>query len=243
MRTDAPRAAAGLGALDSDRFDAAAAVGGWRGALESAGPALVFVIILAVAPTALPTALTASLVVSAVALLARLAQSSRRRSLRQVAGGALVAGVSAAWAWRSGRASDFYATGLVINAVWLVICLGSLLVRRPIVGVLMELWRSTSATADGGRGTGDRGRRRTDPDPAGTRRRYVIGTGVLTAMFMLRLLVEVPLYLVGEAAVGALGVARIVLGLPLFALCLWFVWLIVRPAPGRLRPDEGRERR
>lgn len=59
MRTDAPRAAAGLGALDSDRFDAAAAVGGWRGALESAGPALVFVIILAVAPTALPTALTA----------------------------------------------------------------------------------------------------------------------------------------------------------------------------------------
>ena len=236
MRTDAPRAAAGLGALDSDRFDAAAAVGGWRGALESAGPALVFVIILAVAPTALPTALTASLVVSAVALLARLAQSSRRRSLRQVAGGALVAVVSAAWAWRSGRASDFYATGLVINAVWLVICLGSLLVRRPIVGVLMELWRSTSATADGGRGTGDRGRRRTDPDPAGTRRRYVIGTGVLTAMFMLRLLVEVPLYLVGEAAVGALGVARIVLGLPLFALCVWFVWLIVRPAsrrPGR----------
>ena len=243
MRTDAPRTATGLGALDADRFDAAAAVGGWRGVLESAVPTLVFVVVMAVAPTALAAALAASLAVSAVALVARLAQRAQRQGLRQVAGGALVALVSAAWAWYSGRASNFYATGLAINAAWLVACLGSLLVRRPIVGVLMELWRSTSATADGGRGTGDRGRRRTDPDPAGTRRRYVIGTGVLTAMFMLRLLVEVPLYLVGEAAVGALGVARIVLGLPLFALCLWFVWLIVRPAPGRLRPDEGRERR
>ena len=44
---------------------------------------------------------------------------------------------------------------------------------------------------------------------AGIRRRYVTGTGVLTAMFALRLLVEVPLYLAGEAAVGALGAARI----------------------------------
>ena len=232
--TDAPRTATGLGALDADRFDVAAAVGGWRGVLESAVPTLVFVIIMAVAPTALAVALVASLAVSAVALIARLAQ---RQGLRQVAGGALVALVSAAWAWHSGRASNFYATGLAVNAAWLAACLGSLLVRRPIVGVLMELWRSTSATADGGRGTGDRGRRRTDPDPAGTRRRYVIGTGVLTAMFMLRLLVEVPLYLAGAAGVGALGVARLVLGLPLFALTAWFIWLLVRAPARPVRPD------
>ena len=93
--TDAPRTATGLGALDADRFDVAAAVGGWRGVLESAVPTLVFVIIMAVAPTALAAALVASLAVSAVALIARLAQ---RQGLRQVAGGALVALVSAAWA-------------------------------------------------------------------------------------------------------------------------------------------------
>ena len=74
MRTDAPRAATGLGALDADRFDAAAAVGGWRGVLESAVPTLVFVVVMAVAPTALAAALAASLAVSAVALVARLAQ-------------------------------------------------------------------------------------------------------------------------------------------------------------------------
>ena len=240
MRTDAPRTATGLGALDSDRFDAAAAVGGWRGVLESAVPTLVFVVVMAVVPTALTTALAASLAVSAVALVARLAQ---RQGLRQVAGGALVALVSAAWAWSSGRASNFYATGLAINAAWLVACLGSLLVRWPVVGVLMELWRptgpgSTSAmpVEDGGSPAG-RSTWRTDPARAGIRRRYVIGTGVLTAMFALRLLVEVPLYLAGEAAVGVLGAARIVLGLPLFALTAWFVWLLVRDPARPARPD------
>ena len=235
--TDAPRTATGLGALDADRFDVAAAVGGWRGVLESAVPTLVFVIIMAVAPTALAVALVASLAVSAVALIARLAQ---RQGLRQVAGGALVALVSAAWAWHSGRASNFYATGLAVNAAWLAACLGSLLARRPVVGVLMELWRPTgpggATPAEDGGSPAARGSWRTDPARAGIRRRYVTGTGVLTAMFALRLLVEAPLYLAGEASVGALGVARIVLGLPLFALCVWFVWLIVRPAsrrPGR----------
>ena len=56
------------------------------------------------------------------------------------------------------------------------------------------------------------------------------GTVTLAAMFALRLVVEVPLYLAGDRAVAALGVARIVLGLPLFALTLWLVWLMVRPA-------------
>ena len=144
MRTGADQSASGLGALGAERFDAVSAVGGWRGVLESAVPILVFVVILAVAPTALTTALVASLTVSGVALLARLAQRGRRRNLKQVAGGALVTVLSAAWAWRSGQASNFYATGLVINAVCLLAFLGSLLLRRPLIGVLMELWHPTS---------------------------------------------------------------------------------------------------
>ena len=50
-------------------------------------------------------------------------------------------------------------------------------------------------------------------------------------MFALRLVVEVPLYLAGESALSALGVARLVLGVPLYAVCLWFAWLIARPRP------------
>lgn len=131
-----PPARTGLGAIDAERFDVASAVGGWRGVMESAAPTLVFVVVMAVRPSALVTALAASLAVSGAALAARLAQ---RQGLTQVLGGAVLALASAAWAWRSGEASNFYATGLLINAVWLAGCLLSLAVGRPLVGILMGL--------------------------------------------------------------------------------------------------------
>ena len=45
-------------------------------------------------------------------------------------------------------------------------------------------------------------------------------------MFSARLVVQLPLYLAG--AVVALGIARTALGVPVFALCLWLSWLLVR---------------
>lgn len=247
-----PPARTGLGAIDAERFDVASAVGGWRGVMESAAPTLVFVVVMAVRPSALVTALAASLAVSGAALAARLAQ---RQGLTQVLGGAVLALASAAWAWRSGEASNFYATGLLINAVWLAGCLLSLAVGRPLVGILMGLWRAAaggSARPGGGADADDaarpedaaprsrpagRGGRRRDPVRAAEHRRHRAATAVLAAMFALRLAVEVPLYLTGAAGVGALGVARLVLGLPLFALTAWFVWLLVRDPAGPVRPD------
>ncbi|WP_286217641.1 DUF3159 domain-containing protein [Paraoerskovia sediminicola] len=58
-------------------------------------------------------------------------------------------------------------------------------------------------------------------------RRYATATWVLVAMFALRLVVQVPLYLADQ--VGWLGTARLVMGLPLFALTLWIVWILVKP--------------
>ena len=157
--------------------------------------------------------------------------------------------VSALWAWRSGDASNFYATGLMINAAWLVACLVSLLIGWPIVGALMTLWHRVtdeSAHAEGGQASRDSGRAETlqaDDDPAArpsawrtepalrhVRRRYHAGTWVLTLMFALRLVVEVPLYLAGAQAVSYLGVARLILGVPLYAVTLWFIWLLVAPS-------------
>ena len=69
-----PPARTGLGAIDAERFDVASAVGGWRGVMESAAPTFVFVVVMAVRPSALVTALAASLAVSGAALAARLAQ-------------------------------------------------------------------------------------------------------------------------------------------------------------------------
>jgi len=126
----------GLGAIDSKRFDAIAAVGGWRGILESVVPTLMFVLVMAVRPAALVPALLASLAISAICFVARLVQ---RQSPAQVLGGVVLVLVSALWAWRSGEASNFYATGLMINAAWLVVCLVSLLIGWPIVGAPLTL--------------------------------------------------------------------------------------------------------
>lgn len=232
-----PPARTGLGAIDAERFDVASAVGGWRGVMESAAPTFVFVVVMAVRPSALVTALAASLAVSGVALAARLAQ---RQGLTQVLGGAVLALASAAWAWRSGEASNFYATGLLINAVWLAGCLLSLAVGRPLVGILMGLWRAAaggSARPGGGADADDAVRSEDAAARAAEHRRHRAATAVLAAMFALRLAVEVPLYLTGAAGVGALGVARLVLGLPLFALTAWFIWLLVRDPARPARPD------
>lgn len=232
-----PPARTGLGAIDAERFDVASAVGGWRGVMESAAPTFVFVVVMAVRPSALVTALAASLAVSGAALTARLAQ---RQGLTQVLGGAVLALASAAWAWRSGEASNFYATGLLINAVWLAGCLLSLAVGRPLVGILMGLWRAAaggSARPGGGSDADDAVRSEDAAARAAEHRRHRAATAVLAAMFALRLAVEVPLYLTGAAGVGALGVARLVLGLPLFALTAWFIWLLVRDPACPARPD------
>lgn len=232
-----PPARTGLGAIDAERFNVASAVGGWRGVIESTAPTLVFVVVMAVRPSALVAALAASLAVSGAALAARLAQ---RQGLTQVLGGAVLALVSAAWAWRSGEASNFYATGLLINAVWLAGCLLSLAVGRPLVGILMGLWRAAaggSARPGGGSDADDAVRSEDAAARAAEHRRHRAATAVLAAMFALRLAVEVPLYLAGAAGVGALGVARLVLGLPLFALTAWFVWLLVRDPARPARPD------
>jgi hypothetical protein len=51
-------------------------------------------------------------------------------------------------------------------------------------------------------------------------------------LFLVRLAVQLPLYLAG--AVVALGIARTAMGLPLFGLGLWLTWRLVRrnPSPG-----------
>ena len=246
----------GLGAIDSERFDAMAAVGGWRGILESVVPTLMFVLVMAVRPVALVAALIASLAISAICFVARLVQ---RQSPAQVVGGIALVLVSALWAWRSGDASNFYATGLMINAAWLVACLVSLLVGWPIVGALMTLWHRVADESGRSSGRsedpdGEGEPKSTDDDPAvrpsswrtdpalrGMKFRYHAGTWVLTLMFALRLVVEVPLYLAGEQAVSYLGAARLILGVPLYALTLWFIWLLV--APGRIAQAEARTAR
>lgn len=58
-------------------------------------------------------------------------------------------------------------------------------------------------------------------------------------VFALRLAVEVPLWWMGQVA--QLGVAKLILGVPLFALAAWLSWLGIRPF-GQLVNQENEAR-
>lgn len=203
--------------LGGDSFSVQDAIGGWRGFVESAAPGIVFVVAyLGWGGFRIPV--IASVAVMAVLVAVRLLQ---RTPATQALSGAVGVAIGAVWAWRSGDASGYFVPGLWVNAAYLAGVLLSMAVGWPIVGVVMGLIR--------GEGTSWRER------PA-ERRRYQLASGVVAGMFVLRLAVQVPLYLAG--AVAALGTAKLAMGVPLFALTLWGVWLLARGVEGAPEPQD-----
>ena len=57
------------------------------------------------------------------------------------------------------------------------------------------------------------------------KRAYMIVTGLWVGLFLLRLVVQVPLYLTNHVA--ALGVTRLLMGIPFWALAIWVSYLII----------------
>ncbi|PFG19549.1 DUF3159 domain-containing protein [Serinibacter salmoneus] len=223
----------GLGAL-AGGSSPLAALGGVRGMAESIAPGFVFIVVYLTTSEVVP-AVIASVAVALVAVLARLA---RRSPLTYALGGLLGVAVGAIWAWRSGEASNYYVWGLITNAGFLLGVLVSIAVRWPVVGIVVAaLGLSRPHQADAEPPVLETTWRR---DPA-RMRRYTLASWLWAAAFALRLAVQVPLYL-GDW-VGWLGTARLVMGLPMWALVLWFTWLLVRSpagpataAPGSPRP-------
>lgn len=217
----------GVRALVVEEFSLVDAIGGARGLVESVLPGLVFVVVF-VATRDLVPALVAASVCAVVAVVVRLVQ---RTPVTQALSGVIGIGVGVVWAALTGRAEDFFAGGLLVNVGYLVGTAVSALVGWPVVGVLVTLLRGGAMDW------------RTDPAQAGIRRRYAWATWLWAGMFGLRLLVQVPFYVAGDVA--ALGTAKLVMGVPLFALVLWFTWLLVGPPadratrPGR-RPPPSR---
>lgn len=214
-------AATGLGALGGEDFSIEQAVGGWRGLVESVAPGIVFVVVYIVTGEVAPP-VVAALAVAAVAVVARLV---RRSSVTYAFGGVLGVAIGAFAAWRSGEAGDYYVWGLITNAAFALVTGVSLLVRRPLVGLVVSALGLDPALDKPG--TGERALDtswRRDPDRM---RRYSLATVLWCGAFLLRLAVQVPLYL--NAEVAWLGTARLVMGLPLWALVLWVTWLLVRP--------------
>lgn len=218
--------ARGMRAITAQEFSAAEAVGGVRGVVEAVAPGLLFVVVYIASGQQLRPALIAASAAAVLAVLARLVQ---RTPVTQAFSGVLGVGIGVLWAWRTGDASDYFAYGLLVNGAYLAGTLVSVLVGWPLVGLVMGLFDGRGPLGGGSWSAVTAWR----ADPV-LRRRYSLATWPWVAMFGLRLLVQLPLFVAGE--VVWLGTAKLAMGLPLTALALWVSWMLVRGSAGARGP-------
>ena len=196
--------------LTTDRPPSIAdAVGGPLGVAESVVPAAAYVLTYTVSGQDT----TISLIVAVgLGLLFGVARLIRRQTVQFALAGIAGLALSAYVVSRTGRAADFFLPGLLANAGYALAYLISIIVRWPLLGVIVATLRG-----------GDMSWRK-DPRQV---RDFSRASWVWVVLFSLRLAVQLPLYLAD--AVTALGVARIAMGIPLFAVGIWLSWLILRP--------------
>lgn len=214
-------ASSGIARNERGHIDLMKAVGGIRGLAESLLPGFVFLAVFVIGRS-LSVALAGAIAVAAVFTLWRLVQ---RQSVLQAFSGLVGVGICAWFSDTTGRALDYYVPGFWINVVSIVVVLGSILARWPVAGLVFGFIR------------GENVEWRSRPLRLRT---YLIGSWIILALFVLRLAVQVPLYFADN--VVALGITRLLMGVPLYALALWLAWLISRPAavaPSATGPSSG----
>jgi hypothetical protein len=185
------------------------AVGGRLGICESALPAAAFVATYTATGQDTSAALIVAVALGAIFAVARIV---RGQTVQFALGGLGGLALSAYVVSRTGKAEDFFLPGLLANAAYALAYAISIVVRWPLLGVILATLR--------GQGMDWR------KEPAQVRA-YSRASWVWVVLFSLRLAVQLPLYLAG--AVTALGVVRIAMGIPLFAVGIWLSWLILRP--------------
>ena len=218
------RPAAGSAAsLLGDDFNWAEAIGGWRGLAESVAPGAIFVAaFLGWGGFRVPV--IAAVVTVVILVTVRLIQ---RTPVTQALGGLLGVAVGAIWAWRAGDANEYFVPGFWYTGAYTVALAASMALRWPAVGIAVGLLK----------GWGSRWR----ASPRAVRR-FQVATGFYVATQLVKLAVQLPLYFAGATA--ALGTAKLVLGLPWFAVALFVMWRLVRNVElpeepeGRPRPTE-----
>jgi len=214
----------GLGRVAPDQAPSAAtlltAMGGVRGILESILPGLLFLVTYTVTRS-LWWSVAAPVVIAIVFVVIRLV---RRQALTTSIAGLVGIVISAAIALLLNKPEANFIPGFFINAGILLITLITLAVRRPLIGVVASLllsdpeWRA------------DRAQRRV----------AYIATWLWVGLAVTRLGVELPLYFAGDTS--ALAAARLITGVPLYAVILWLTWLVMRTAwtaPERVDDDSA----
>lgn len=176
--------------------------------MESSVPPVAFVLGYTISGQDTKIAAIAAVAVGIVLAVARLA---RRETVQYALAGLAGVAFAAFIATHTGKAENFFLPGLLLNAAYAAGYLVSILIRRPLIGVLVG----------GLTGAGSDWRQ----DPV-LMRVYTRASWLWVGVFATRLVVQLPLYLAGS--VTALGVAKTAMGLPLFGIGIWLTWLLVR---------------
>jgi hypothetical protein len=201
-----------------------ASIGGWSGTLITALPTVVFVIVNAL--TSLRPAIVAAIGTAVVLAGYRLA---RKQSVQQVISALLGVLIAALIAARTGQARGYFLLGIWTSFLYAVPFAISLLVRRPLVGLLWEFLDPTPG----------------DEDTPWYRRRpllvaYSLATLAGLVLFLARGIVQATLY--GHNATGWLAFARVAMGYPLYIAAVGFGFLVVRRARAKLTDDGAADR-
>lgn len=194
-----------------------AGIGGWSGAVITAIPTAVFIIVNVTSSlrTAIVSAVGSALLLTAYRL-------ARKQSIQQAMSGLAGVVVAAIIAARTGQARGYFLFGIWTSFAYAVPFAASILVRRPLVGVLWEFLDPTPAD---------------EHDPPWHKRRalllaYTWATLAATVVFLSRGIVQAALY--HRNATGWLAFARIAMGYPLFIVAVGFGFLVVGRARRRV---------
>ncbi|MDV3129960.1 DUF3159 domain-containing protein [Mycobacterium sp. 21AC1] len=185
-----------------------ARTGGVRGLISSSLPVTTFAF-TSTAFGRIP-AVVAALVTAAIVLIWQIA---RRESTRPALLGFAGVALCAALVFATGRTKDFYLPGIWISLVMAMVFTGSLLIGRPLVGVV---WAWATGRDDSWR----RVRR--------VRRAFALVTLVMAVTSASRFAVQNHLYDTDQT--NLLAVARIAMGWPLFVVTTTAALLSIRYA-------------
>jgi hypothetical protein len=202
-------------------------VGGWRTIAEAIVTRVLFLLLYLVTGQVVLCALAAA---GWVLLLAAIRFRTEREKWWQAAIPLAVVGLSALLAGGTGHATDFYLPELLPDLILGPVCLVSMLIRTPVIGLLVEGVR------------GKRGERFAWRRDRPGLRLYQRCTAVFLIKFTVASAVMIPLYVAGN--VIALGIATTVLTTPALAGCIYLCWRMVRtqqPAATTTgaAPDQG----
>ncbi|ATL81245.1 integral membrane alanine and leucine rich protein [Streptomyces malaysiensis subsp. malaysiensis] len=157
-----------------------------------------------------------------VALAISVLRLVRKESVQPALSGLFGVAVASFVAWKTGSAKGFFLTGIWANLALAVLFLVSVLVRRPLAGVV---WGALNGT----------GTAWLKDKPS--RHYYDIATLTLVGVFAARVAVQQWLY--DQDRTGWLAVAKIAMGYPLLALAFLVVLWAGRRSGKRLKALAG----